>query len=626
MSYTPISIKEILDPRKTYRDDEYVLLPNKNIEKMYDYYEKLLSKELPTDPAEIRRIVPTMRHIYDVGSQTFAGVSPSMSRGISTTPGGTGSLDPLPDYDPLKKFGLQNPFGAQCYFNAINQMMFRIPPFYYALDRFDPKILESFIEGTVTNLDKKTIRKDDLISITDVDAENTIIKNDLKKSNITHIADSDIINYYKEVFPNRKLIEFFPNIITNNITIITELKTIFKGMKEIKSNTTCSTSDPMNKILPLLFTKFAKQPPKGQQDSGEVFNTLFFRLLKLMKLDDLFTFKTQITKKCETGIARTDSEVLPFLKLVNFYIENYNSLSEMITPYLQEEKESFTKFENYTYDCKLNDIKIEYNLDDINKDENKYINSIFLEYVKYVCKEFIKKNYTSKLNDDQLNKIIYNETIKNDIDKIITAAKDKVNDVKKTTVDIKYEINENDTKKATKQEFYEINQLKLTKEAIYNSFKEIYEKIKDKKGPSEKTTMNLIDTNKSKYIFIQLVRENFDGSINNKKITINNYIEINRIKYYLQGACCKSGSVRGGHWIYLHFDEKGDGKYYLSDTTATNYVSSSKNTLETEGTFFVYRRSDIDPRTGESTTTGGSYSKTRSVPRILKTNKTRKHR
>jgi len=138
--------------------------------------------------------------------------------------------------------------------------------------------------------------------------------------------------------------------------------------------------------------------------------------------------------------------------------------------------------------------------------------------------------------------------------------------------------------------FLDINGKSL-KDILQNYSKEIYydslHHCNKKKGGSI-TYIDIPDSNQ--YIFISLKRykESGHNRFNKSNIIINKDIIINGIKYILVGAVLKSGSEKGGHYIYTTYT---NGKfYYRYDDSLVTKESHYSMTLEKNSYVLLYKR------------------------------------
>ena len=570
----------------------------------------------------------------------------------------------LPDYDPLvrefdprvmKYGGLDNPGINICYFNSINQAMFRIPKLIEGLKIFDTSSI-----NTLTNID-------DLISTYEP----------IKYSN-TNIKIKKDINQIKK----------------DNEIIINNLKTLFENLKRKKATDICPTKDFMKPITELIIRKKDTKTVSGGEgimaDSAETFEYVYTKLFKILKLNSInnITMKeniecTEITKKYEINkpvsslllIHDKESTINDIVqKLINLkkskeHVERDSCGVSKPTFDGYKPEDYYYKIKYYSYFIfnkifnKLNesdkqkyiktDLIKQYGVDkstiqqgthEILKDSALYLAFIALSSTSHINAAIDEINKNNKDLGEPFNQAFFIFT-KNKLGKGIgmnnlipeadgsfkkdPTGKDLMVYIDQNKADIfTFIINFyiaalNDIKKDGTVDIKNIIDLS-NKDALLEEFNNQPEKIGG--GDAFISSYINIDVKNSKYLFMKLDRLGIETS----KI-----INIHGTNYRIQGVCCASER----HYWYQHFDINGDYLFTANDTTIT-FNDPSLNDSDTNGTFFIYRREDIDPKTGDpkpspsasgssgrrSTTVGGAYKRhtTRSHRKLL--HKTHKHR
>ena len=109
----------------------------------------------------------------------------------------------------------------------------------------------------------------------------------------------------------------------------------------------------------------------------------------------------------------------------------------------------------------------------------------------------------------------------------------------------------------------------------------------------------------NRYIFIQIKR--FDANLNKekKKVVPDKTIEIGGVTYTLSGIICHIGKyIKGGHYIYIQCNEKGDYYYIYNDTQSYPYNANGEfheKFINENGYLFSYSRYPVDQYNPEKT-------------------------
>lgn len=93
---------------------------------------------------------------------------------------------------------------------------------------------------------------------------------------------------------------------------------------------------------------------------------------------------------------------------------------------------------------------------------------------------------------------------------------------------------------------------------------------------------------------------------NTNSVIVNNMLEINGTHYIAQGCICFNGMIgRGGHYVYVQFDNRGFPYLVYNDSRRYPYSEESTFKVEKMGYIFLYRR--IDHTGGSKGVATGSY-------------------
>lgn len=97
-----------------------------------------------------------------------------------------------------------------------------------------------------------------------------------------------------------------------------------------------------------------------------------------------------------------------------------------------------------------------------------------------------------------------------------------------------------------------------------------------------------------KYLIVTLGRFNEDGTMNNSNVNVSEKITINadeqygkKVEFKLRGVICKTGSEKGGHYVYISYED--DKKILYNDSAPPTDFTTQFN-MDTQGYVFLYEK------------------------------------